>query len=77
MKILYVDFGESVGAGAGNVRSRRVEGDVHDALVKLLTVRRYLLHTDLVVEVPETDGTVVRTCINTSFFFTFPKQFRN
>lgn len=55
MKNLYVDFGESVGASAGNVGPRRVEGDVHDALVKLLAVRRYLLHTDLVVEVPQAD----------------------
>lgn len=54
------DFGESVGAGAGDVRPERMEGHVQDALVELLAVRRDLLHAGLGVQVPQAHGAVVR-----------------
>lgn len=57
--ISYKNFGERIGAAAREVRLARVEGDVEDRLVELLPMRRDLLDTGAVLEVPQPHGAVV------------------
>ena len=71
----YKHLGECVGAGAGDEWLRWVEGDRVDRLVKLLAVRRDLLHTRLVVDVPQPDGAVV-TCGQTGAVYSTPYTHR-
>lgn len=59
--VSHEHFSQAVRACGGDVRPRRVEGHVEDALVEFLPVRRYFLHARLVVQVPQPYRTVVRT----------------
>lgn len=56
---LYVDSGQGVGSGRGDVGFGRVKGHVIDGLFALLTVSRDLLHARFTVQVPEPQGAVV------------------
>lgn len=54
-------FGESVRSCAGYIRPRRMESDIQYTLVEFLPMRRYFLYAGLIIEVPKSYRTVVRT----------------